>query len=107
MTTTMAASSATSAAADLGDRLLVGIGLSATFDGTALTFTQAPTIDGTYAPIKRNNAAYTEAITDDLSGGAVVSISDVKAFLGAQYIKIVSTATQGAAETITLYLEDL
>lgn len=93
---TIAISSTTTGAIDLGGTSLVGLQLPASLDATSLSFTVATAIDGTYQTLIESSGS---ALSATVSAGKYL-IVDPADFAGIRYMKIVSNATESAARTI-------
>ena len=99
VTVTLALSGTTTSAAALGGRRLLGLRLPANFDGTAITFTECDTSDGTFLPVYAAGGASAYSITVGTSRYVPV---DPAVFYGIAYVKLVSGTAQDPATTITL-----
>lgn len=87
---------------DLASANLVGLILSATFQGTAITFSVATGPGGTYVPLEDgagNAISITTTTTTAQAYGIPTAVQDI--LRGFRYIKLKSNATE-SNETITL-----
>ena len=98
----IASSGTTSAAISTNGLSLVGCQLPATFTGTAITFTVATTVGGTYQAL--TNASGTLSYT--VAQGKYIAINPAD-FYGVQFFKIVSNATEGATRTLVCSLKGI
>lgn len=94
---TIAISTTTSEAIDLGSLGFVGIILPSAFTGTAITFTGSIDNSTFTALYNSNNSAYSIAVS--ASRYYMLNPAD---FMGSRYIKLVSNATEAAGRTITV-----
>lgn len=99
---TIASSASTSDAVDLFGNTLCGIYLPSSFDGTALSFTSATTLNGTYQSLYKNGAPLSETV----AAGAYIRI-DPSDFAGVQYLKITSNATESSERSLILAVRAL
>lgn len=93
----IASGQTSSGAVDLQGTTLVGIQLPATFTGTALTFTAATAIGGTYQAVYSSGSAYSVTVAQ----GKFIAL-DPSVFAGIRFIKIVSGSSEGGARTLEL-----
>lgn len=94
----IASGGATSAAADLKSRKLVGIILPAAFDGTTLTFSAASAADGTYYPVYDGSNT---AISLTVAHTRYIGLTDAQAsqLSGLRYLKVTSGTNQSTTDT--------
>ena len=98
ITITIASSGTTSTAADLTGKSLVGFYLPATFTGTTITFTGAPSSSGTFVAFHDGaGAAYSKTVVQN----TLVPLNPADT-ASLQHVKLVSGSTEGAERTITL-----
>lgn len=83
---------------DLQETTLMGLYLPATFTGTAISFTAAPTAGGT-SIVVQDGAGATYSVT--VAASKYVPVDYTK-LAGLRFIKIVSNATEGGTRTINL-----
>lgn len=95
---TIATSGTTSAEIDLTDKVLVGLYIPSTFDGTTISFTAAPTAGGTHVAVQADNTAST-AYTVTTTASRYVPINP-SVFAGLRFIKIVCGSSQTTTPTI-------
>ena len=95
---TIASGQTASSAVDLAGTALVGISLPAAFTGTALTFSAALTVDGTYQSV-RDGAG--NAISKTVAQGQYIPI-DPALFHGVRFLKVTSGSAEGADRVVTL-----
>lgn len=81
---------------------LVGIQLPASFTGTALTFTVATAVDGTYQPLYNSSGL----VSYTVAPARFIAI-EPKDFYGVFFFKIVSNGTEAAARALTLSLKGI
>lgn len=97
-TATIANGQTKSGAVDLGGRTLQGIFTPGALTGTALTFEAAPTADGTYVPVrKEDGSAYTLTVA-----ASRYTRVDATLFAGLRFIKVVSGSSEGAERVLNL-----
>jgi|SRR5882757_10712358 len=101
-TETIPISTSTSGIITTKGMCLCGIQLPASFTGTALTFTAATAVDGTYQAVynKSGLVSYTVA------AGRYQAIDPLD-FHGVQFMKIVSNGTEAAARTLICSLKGI
>lgn len=98
-TVTISDTEATSDAVDLGGNTLVGITIPTGFDGTAITFSVATSIDGTYRSWYKDGSALSKTVTANIA-----TALDPADFAGVRYLKIVSGTNQSSGDvTLTLH----
>jgi len=97
-TVVIANAATVSAAVELGSATVVGVYIPASFTGTAITFQSAPTLAGTYSPIKDGAGA---AVSKTVAAGDYVYL-DPTIFAGVGFIKVVSGSSEAAERTITV-----
>lgn len=88
----------TTAALDLGGRVLCGAFLPASFEGTTLQFTAAPTPAGTYVPVTNEDGTNYEVT---IAASKYVML-DPRVLAGLRFVKPVVGTAQTGANTITL-----
>ena len=88
----------TSGAVDLAGTSLVGIQMPATFSGATITFQVATSLGGTYQTMIDGSGT---TVTRTVSQGKYVMLSPAD-FAGIQFLKIVSSASEGAQRTLEL-----
>lgn len=98
-TVTIPSGAASSNAIDLHGGVLYGFYLPAEFDGTALTFTTAPTADGTFVAVK-DSAGSAISFTVAASGFYGLSADQVAKLKGCRFLKLVSGTNQSTTDTI-------
>ena len=98
LTATIAISTTTSAAVDLGGASMAGLIMPAAFTGTTISFTVSDTLDGTYVALK-NTAGTTISFTVAASTAIGFAPNDFAAW---RYIKIVSGSTELAGRAIKI-----
>lgn len=89
----------TSAAADLKDKILVGVHLPAAVVGTSLSFLTARTLTGTYVPVQDGAGALYSV---DAAASQYVPVDPAK-FVGCRFLKVVSAASETGGP-LTFYL---
>lgn len=92
------------AGTDLGKARLVGIRLPAGIEGTTVTFEASGALDGTYAPVqKEDGTAYTLTFT----GGAAAYVPvDLVVFAGVRFLKHVFGTAQTGTGTIQYVIRE-
>lgn len=92
-----------SAAVDLGDNRLFALHLPAAFTGTAISFTVAPTVDGTYQALYDDAG---NAISLTVAQGETIGITgaNAAALAACRFVKLVSNDNEAADRTIYLLL---
>lgn len=98
--TILSGSTTTTNGIDLGECRLTGITLPATFDGTALTFTQADSYAGTYYTV--NNGAGDLSLTVAASKYIGFNQDNSEIFKGIRYLKPVCGTSQSTTDTIII-----
>lgn len=96
---TIASGSAASAEIDLHGGVLYGFFLPAEFDGTALTFTTAPTAGGTHVAVKDSGGSAI-SFTVAASGYYGLNANQVNALKGCRFLKLVSGTNQSTTDTV-------
>lgn len=99
----VSASATVSSIIDLGSNQLFAVHLPAAFTGTALSFTVAPQVDGTYQALYDDAG---NAISITVAQGRTVGITGANAasLAACRFIKLVSNDTEVADRTIKLIL---
>lgn len=97
-TAVIASGQTTSGAIDLVGTALVGLFMPSAFTGTAVTFTAAATLTGTYLAVTDSTGA---AVSATVAASKYVALSPTT-FAGLRYVKLVSGSSEGADRTITL-----
>lgn len=99
----IASGSNTTSAIDLYGSTLAGIWFPSAFTGATLTFSSAPSIDGTYATVNDidSSSAYTVTVS---SGYQPV---DVNVFAGVRYLKLISSSNEAAGRTLNLSVKGI
>lgn len=98
-TATIASGAASTGAIDLHGGVLYGFYLPAEFDGTALTFATAPTIDGTYLAVKDSGGSAI-SFTVAASGYYGLKADQVNVLKGCRFLKLVSGTNQSTTDTV-------
>jgi hypothetical protein len=98
-TATIANGGTVSDAIATGGRQLVAIMTPAAFTGTAMTFSVAPSLAGTYLPLKTTAAGtvYTQTVTTSSYYNIDPQLTN-----GAPFIKVTSGSAEGADRSVTL-----
>lgn len=98
-TVTIASGAASSGAIDLHGGVLYGFFLPAEFDGTALTFTAASALDGTFVAVKDSGGS---AISFTVAASGYYGLkADQRAVLkGCRFLKLVSGTNQTTTDTV-------
>lgn len=81
---------------------LVGCQIPAAFTGTAISFTVATAVDGTYQEL--DNAS--GKVTYTVAQGKYISIASAD-FAGVQFFKIISNASEGAARSLVCSMKGI
>lgn len=97
-TASISASGTTSAAVDLSGTTLAGIQMPATFTGTSISFQAATSLGGTYQTVIDGSGS---TLSKNVSQGKYL-ILDPSEFASLQFIKIVSSATEGSQRDLVL-----
>lgn len=97
-TATIANGQTTSSAIDLSGTTLVGIQLPASFTGTSLTFQAATTAGGTYQTVIDGSGT---TISRAISQGRYLTLNPID-FAGIQFLKVVSSASEGGQRNLEL-----
>lgn len=87
----------TSEAVNLENETLCGLHIPSTFNGTAITFTVAPTFGGTYRTMQVDGSDYSVTV----AASKYVAL-DPANFAGVQFFKIVSGTSEADAESVSL-----
>lgn len=94
----IASGSNTTSAIDLYGSTLAGIWFPSTFTGATLTFTSAPSINGTYAAVNNIDSSGIYSVTVS-SGYQPV---DINVFAGIRYLKVISSSNQAVDRILNL-----
>ena len=98
ITTTIAATSTTSAAIDLGGASIAAIIFPAAFTGTTITFTVCDTASGTFVPLYDSSGSIV-TVSVTVSAAVGFLITDFAAF---RYVKIVSGSAEASERTLKI-----
>lgn len=98
LVSSIAVSTTTSGAIDLGGTTLLGVQLPAAFTGTSISFQAATSFGGTYQTVIDGSGS---TLSKTVSQGKYLLL-DPSEFAGLQFIKIVSSATEAAQRDLTL-----
>lgn len=100
----VSASATTSEAIDLQGGTLVGLRMDSGFDGTSVTFTSSDTIDGTYATEQADDGT---DFTVTIAASEKCHIQPAKTSGFSNFVKVVSSASEGADTTVRLYVKSV
>ncbi len=94
----IATSTTVSAEAYLGDKVLVGLVVPSTFDGTTITITNSDVSGGTFVAVQADNSAST-AYTITTTASRYVPINEVVS-KGLKFIKLTCGSAQTTTDTV-------
>lgn len=98
----IASSGTTSQALMTNGMSLVGCQIPASFTGTAITFTTATTLSGTYQPLYNSSGQVSYTVAQ----GEFIAIKP-EDFYGLQFFKIVSNATESSARSLVCSMKGI
>lgn len=101
-TATIPISTTTSNAISTSGMSLVGCQLPATMTSTAISFTVATTLTGTYQELDNSSGK----VTYTIASGKFIAINPVD-FYGVQFFKIVSGSSEGAARALVCTMKGI
>lgn len=101
---TIANGQTVSNAVDLNERVLTAIIMPAAWTAADITFQASNIATGTFKPVKKGDGSVTPIIAYTIKTPAADDYItlDPDAFAGIRYLKVVSSAAQGAERVITL-----